>query len=116
MKSAKCKMSCRTFHFSFFTFHLLMSLSGALNIGRSALATQQAALQVTGNNIANAGDPNYTRETAVLVPGPNQQLSPGIFLGSGINLTGVQRQIDESLEARVRSANSDSQSASTIQS
>ena len=35
-----------------------MSLFGALNIGRSALATQQAALQVTGNNIANAGDPN----------------------------------------------------------
>src|SRR5260221_6585041 len=92
-----------------------MSLFSALNIGRSALATQQAALQVTGNNIANAGDPNYTRETAQLTPGPDQQMAPGIFIGSGINLTAVQRQIDESLESRVRGANSDNQAASTSQ-
>ena len=38
-----------------------MSLSGALNIGKSALAVQQAAIQVTGNNIANAGNADFTR-------------------------------------------------------
>ncbi len=92
-----------------------MSLFGALNIGRSALATQQAALQVTGNNIANAGDPNYTRETAVTTPAPDQQIGPGIFIGSGVDLTAVQRQIDQTLEARVRGASSDNQSATTTQ-
>jgi flagellar hook-associated protein FlgK len=36
-----------------------MSLIGVLNIAASALQAQQAALQVTSNNLANAADPNY---------------------------------------------------------
>ncbi|MDB5175072.1 MAG: Flagellar hook-associated protein 1 [Phycisphaerales bacterium] len=92
-----------------------MTLIGALNIGQSALAVQQAALQVTGNNISNAGNADYTRQTAVTVPGSDQQMAPGIFIGSGINLTAIQRQIDESLENRIRSSGSDTQSANTAQ-
>ena len=92
-----------------------MSLFGALNIGASALATQQAALQVTGNNIANAGDPNYVRETAITTPAPDQQIGPGIFMGTGVNLTDVQRQIDQTLQARLRGSNSDSQAGATTQ-
>ncbi|HET6249576.1 MAG TPA: flagellar hook-associated protein FlgK [Tepidisphaeraceae bacterium] len=92
-----------------------MSLFGALNIGSSALAAQQAALSVTGNNIANAGNANYTRETATLTPGSDQQVQPGIFLGSGVDLTAVQRQVDESLNARLRGSNSDAQGATTNQ-
>ena len=41
-----------------------MSLIGALNIGKSALAVTQAQIQTTGNNIANAGSPDYTRQVA----------------------------------------------------
>ena len=68
-----------------------MSLFGALNIGGSALATQQAALQVTGNNIANSADPNYVRETAVTTPGSDQQIAArDISSGRGVNLTDVQ--------------------------
>ncbi|MDB5301292.1 MAG: flagellar hook-associated protein FlgK, partial [Phycisphaerales bacterium] len=92
-----------------------MTLIGALNIGQSALAVQQAALQVTGNNISNAGNADYTRQTAVTIPGSDQQMAPGIFIGSGINLTAIQRQIDESLENRIRSSGSDTQSANTAQ-
>ena len=92
-----------------------MSLFGALNIGASALAAQQAALQVTGNNIANAGNADYSRETATLTPSSDQQVQPGIFMGTGVNLTAVQRQIDESLNARLRGSNSDSQAATTTQ-
>ena len=54
-----------------------MSLSGALQVGKSALAVTQAALQVTGNNIANAGNPDYTRQVANLEPSRDQQLQPG---------------------------------------
>src|ERR1700720_3073641 len=93
-----------------------MSLFGALNIGASALAAQQAALQVTGNNIANAGNADYSRETSTLTPSSDQQVQPGIFLGTGVNLTSVQRQVDESLNARLRGSNSDSQAATTTQS
>jgi flagellar hook-associated protein 1 FlgK len=92
-----------------------MSLIGALNIGKSALATQQAAIQVTGNNIANAGNADYTRQVTNLSPGADQQLAPGMFVGTGVNLDSVQRQIDEALQNRLRSSMSDSTAADTNQ-
>src|SRR3569833_1273529 len=90
-----------------------MSLIGALNIGRSALAVNQAALQVTGNNIANAGNPNYTRQVANVSTAGDQRVGPGVSLGMGIDLTSVQRQIDDALESRLRSSVSDDSAAST---
>src|SRR5450432_2738596 len=93
-----------------------MSLIGALRLGQSALAATQAAIQTTGNNITNAGDPNYTREVANVTPSPSQQIAPGVFLGSGVDLTSVQRQIDESLQNRLRGATSDDEAASTTES
>lgn len=90
-----------------------MSLMGALNVGRSALAVQQAAIQVTGNNISNAGNAGYTRQTATLSPTRDQQLRPGVFLGTGVDLSAVSRQIDEALESRLRASVSDTNSAQT---
>src|SRR5438067_4774214 len=92
-----------------------MSLIGALNIGKSALAVQQAALQVTGNNIANAGNADYTRQVVTLNPSPDQQLLPGMFIGTGVNLDSVSRQIDEALQNRVRASTSDATGADTTQ-
>src|SRR5258706_15130566 len=92
-----------------------MSLLGALQVGKSALAVQQAALQVTGNNIANAGNADYTRQVATLTPTPDQQITPGTFIGTGVDLSSVTRQIDEALNARLRSSISDSASATTSQ-
>ncbi len=92
-----------------------MSLLGALQVGKSALAVQQAALQVTGNNIANAGNADYTRQTAQVLPSADQKLQPGMFIGTGVDLTGIQRQIDEALNARLRGAVSDNQAADTTQ-
>ena len=92
-----------------------MSLIGALTAGQSALAVQQAAIQVSGNNISNAGNADYTRQTAQLSPSPDQQIQPGIFVGTGVNLTSVQRQIDDALEARIRGSISDNSAADTTQ-
>ena len=92
-----------------------MSLVSALNIGKSALAVHQAAIQVTSNNVANAGNTDYTRQTPDIVPGSDQLYKPGVFLGSGLNLQAVQRQIDDSLQARIRSSVSDSESATSRQ-
>jgi flagellar hook-associated protein 1 FlgK len=88
-----------------------MSLSGALNIGKSALATHQAAIQVTGNNIANAGSADFTRQVASTSPGKDRQIGSGLFVGTGINLDSIRRQIDEALESRLRGSISDSESA-----
>lgn len=92
-----------------------MSLIGSLNIGRSALTTHQAAIQTIGNNIANAGNENYTRQVANLDPVQGQKYQQGIFLGAGVNLSSVQRQIDEALEGRIRGSIADSESADQMQ-
>jgi flagellar hook-associated protein 1 FlgK len=92
-----------------------MSLIGALNAGKTALAVHQAAIQVTGNNISNAGNADYTRQTANMSPSADQQLSPGVFVGTGVDLTSVQRQIDDALEGRLRGSTSDAEAADTSQ-
>ncbi|HUB24131.1 MAG TPA: flagellar hook-associated protein FlgK [Tepidisphaeraceae bacterium] len=94
-----------------------MSLFGILNIGSSALAVQQAALQVTGNNLANAADPNYAEETVEESPGIDAPSGPnGQLLGSGVSIDTIQRQVDLALQERLNGATSDSSSASTLQS
>ncbi len=92
-----------------------MSLIGTLNIGKSALATHQASIQTTGNNIANAGNADYTRQTSKTAPTRDQQIRPGVFVGTGVNLTGIQRHIDEALEGRIRGSISDNEGASTAE-
>ncbi len=92
-----------------------MSLIGALNIGSSALAVQQAALQVTGNNISNAGNADYTRQVANTTANPDQQIGGGLLIGTGADITSIQRQIDDALEARLRGSTSDSSAADTSQ-
>lgn len=91
-----------------------MSLIGALNIGKSAMAVSQAAIQTTGNNIANAGNADYTRQVARITPNKDQQLRPGIFIGNGINLSAIERQIDEALQTRLRGSFGDEASADTM--
>ncbi len=70
-------------------------------------------MQVTGNNITNAGNADYTRETASTSENPDQQLAPGLFVGTGVDLDSVTRQIDESLQSRINSSVSDNQAATT---
>jgi flagellar hook-associated protein 1 FlgK len=93
-----------------------MSLIGALNIANSGLATASASLQVTSNNISNAGNADYSREVAGITANSDQRLSGNVFVGTGVDLTSVQRQVDDALQGRLNNANSDSQSASTASS
>jgi flagellar hook-associated protein 1 FlgK len=92
-----------------------MSLTGALYTGTTALAVQQAAIQVTGNNIANASNPDYAREVADTSPALQQQIRTGVFIGTGVDLTGIQRQVDNALNSRLRGSMSDSAAANTNQ-
>ena len=48
----------------------------------SGLRASSDALSVAGNNIANAGNPDYTRQVATLEPSRDQQLQPGMFIGT----------------------------------
>lgn len=92
-----------------------MSLIGALTTGQSALATAQASIQVIGNNISNAGNANYSEETTQVSEGVDQQIQPGVYVGTGVDLTGIQRQVDDALDSRLNSSTSDSQAAQTTE-
>jgi flagellar hook-associated protein 1 FlgK len=92
-----------------------MSLNGALSIGQTALAASQASLQVISNNVANVANPNYADESAQISSNPDQQLGPNLFVGTGVDLTSVQRQVDEALNSRLNSSISDNQSANVTQ-
>jgi flagellar hook-associated protein 1 FlgK len=92
-----------------------MSLLGTLNLARNGLALNQAAIQTTGNNISNVGNPNYTRQRADIVTAPDQQIRPGMYVGSGAQLDGIRRQIDDALEGRLRNSLSDAQGSGVQQ-
>lgn len=78
-----------------------MGLTSSLWIGSSALNASQAALQVTGNNLANAATPGYTRQVARLSPQRSQQLAPRVAVGQGVRVAEVRRQLDEAIQARL---------------
>lgn len=91
-----------------------MLLGDTFQIGRSALAAYQAAISITGQNIANLGNPDYARQSgrlAALVGGPSLG---GIRPGGGVGLTQLTRHIDESLETRLRSSLASRASAEVV--
>ena len=91
-----------------------MGLIGtALQIGRSALLSYQSALQIVGNNISNAGSDEYTRQSARLSPQMGSFLPEGMQAGSGVALVALQRNVDESVENRLRLGLSDQGTAMT---
>lgn len=90
-----------------------MSLTGAWNIGRSALSASQLAIQVAGNNLANAATPGYSRQVARLTPLRGDSFSASGQIGSGVGVSSINRQVDQALLGRVWSGTSDSAAADT---
>lgn len=90
-------------------------VTGALQIGRSALMAYQSALQVVGNNISNVGTPGYTRQSSILTPVNGLALPEGFTPGGGVALTGLRRNVDEAVEDRYRIAAGDQSEAQVQQ-
>ncbi|MGB0716397.1 MAG: flagellar hook-associated protein FlgK [Phycisphaerae bacterium] len=78
--------------------------NSSLHIGRSALLSYQSALQTVGNNISSAGSTDYTRLSPQLDPLNSPLRSGQLQPGAGVALTGIQRNIDDALESRLRDA------------
>ena len=62
-----------------------MSLFSSLQIGASALKADQIALQVVGQNIANANTDGYIREQVIFEPAATQQIGD-LTLGLGVEV------------------------------
>ncbi len=79
-------------------------INGSLQIGKSALMSHQSMIQILGNNIANAGNPDYKRQSGRLSPIRGARLPEGFDPGAGVRLTGLQRHVDSAIEQRLRDA------------
>jgi flagellar hook-associated protein 1 FlgK len=77
------------------------SLTGLLNLSLSALQANQAAIDITSNNVANANTPGYTEETANWQEVDSVSLSGGASVGRGASVT-ESSQRDRVLEQRVQ--------------
>ncbi len=77
----------------------MSSLSSILSIGRSGLTASQAAIQVTGNNIANVDTEGYSKQSVVLRDGSYITTQPG-QLGSGVVAQEVVRAYDALAESQ----------------
>jgi flagellar hook-associated protein 1 len=66
-----------------------MSITNAFVSSRSGLAATAAWSEVTANNIANADRIGYVRRSLSLTSGPN---------GAGVQITGIQREVDAALD------------------
>src|SRR5579862_7685128 len=96
------------------------SLQG-LQTALSGLLASQEALDVTGQNIANAQTPGYTRQTAVLSTNPSMKiaaLSPndgrGADLGTGVGVETITRIRNAFLEAQYYTQSTAVGQASTL--
>jgi len=67
-----------------------LSISSLLSIGSRALTANYAALQTTGNNVANANTTGYSRQSVELATAFSQQTGAGFF-GKGVDVATVTR-------------------------
>jgi flagellar hook-associated protein 1 FlgK len=73
-----------------------MSLSSALNIAMSGLTANQAALSIVSSNVANAGTAGYVSLT------PTQVSVGDGSSGVGVEVTGINRQLNQYLQSQLR--------------
>lgn len=78
-----------------------MGIYGAMNTAKMALLTHQMALEVTGQNISNVNNPNFTRQELLLESAFPVQPggSPGL-IGTGVRATAIIRRFDQFLEGQ----------------
>ena len=88
-----------------------MSLSAALNIGRSALSASQLGIQVASNNMANASTPGYSRQRAIIESISGDRSIGGGGAGRGVRIGVVRRDVDAAINARLTAAGADAAAA-----
>jgi flagellar hook-associated protein 1 FlgK len=78
-----------------------MSLTSSLYTALTGLQTNQSAMRVLSNNVANVNTPGYTRKIADL----QSRVIAGT--GAGVELGSVRRYVDDALFSQLRSTTSD---------
>jgi flagellar hook-associated protein 1 FlgK len=76
-------------------------MASVINTGISALNAFKRQIETTGHNIANVNTEGYSRQRVDLATRQPQVSSAG-FIGSGVDVSSIQRSYDEYLALRVR--------------
>jgi flagellar hook-associated protein 1 FlgK len=84
-----------------------MSLSQALSAAISGLKVNQSSLALVAANVANADTPGYVRKTV------NQAAIGGNDTGISVNITAIQRELDQYVQRQLRVENSGASYADT---
>ncbi len=75
----------------------MAGISTTLDIARQALLANQYGLSVTGQNIANADNANYSRQILEMDTAGSITVS-GLVFGRGVDVTQVKSSVDSSLQ------------------
>lgn len=82
----------------------MVGLNSLFDIARTALATSQQALTITGHNVSNVNTPGYSRQEAVITERPPLNGQPGM-MGTGVQATSVRRYVDVFVNKQLTSSN-----------
>ncbi len=77
-----------------------MSISKLLNISQRSLFVYQKALEVTSNNIANASDPNFSRQR-VDFSALQANTAETLAVGDGVEISDIKRLRDQFTENQI---------------
>lgn len=83
-----------------------MSLGDALSIAMAGLRANQAAMSLVSSNVANAETPGYVRKST------DQVTTNTGSTGSGVNINGINRELDQYVQAQLRTETSGASYAS----
>lgn len=92
-----------------------MGLFSTLGIGYSGLTANKGAVDVTGHNLANATNENYTRQRAVITANEPWNVN-NLNLGTGASMVTVNRIHDEFVYARLKNNSANKEFADFKQS
>ncbi|MBT3597224.1 MAG: flagellar hook-associated protein FlgK [Verrucomicrobia bacterium] len=83
----------------------MSGLLGTLDMGQRALQTQMKGLELTGHNLANVNNPNYSRQRIEV--SSTYQVDAGMdSRGTGVGVVTIQQIRDQILDSQIRSEKS----------
>ena len=78
----------------------MSGLSSTLSIAKTAISTQQYGLNITGQNIANVNNPDYSLQNAEH-KNRTPALYSGFLFGTGVDMYQIRQSVDKLLEERL---------------
>ncbi len=84
----------------------MSGLFSTLDLAKRSMQTQMAAIQVTGQNIANVNTPGYSRQRADITESLATPTTNGL-VGTGAQAVRIQQLVSELMNGQIQSHNSD---------